>query len=46
MPRDKYDVFKDIYKIKGTDYTAGICINCDKKIPARSEKVVEGYDVC
>jgi len=44
MPRTKYDAIRNIGELKGS-YSAGVCIDCDKDMVARSEKVVDIYDI-
>lgn len=49
MPRTKYDVIRDIGKLKAGNsgvfsYKGGKCIKCDKSVSG--EKKVDIYDIC
>lgn len=45
MPRTKYDVIRDIGKLRGS-YSRGKCVDCGKEVKEGSEKVVKSYDIC
>jgi len=51
MPRTKYDSVRDIGRIRANrnngngGYSPGTCVNCDKSMEKRSEKVVDTYDI-
>lgn len=50
MPRDRYDVWRDIglekmEQGKPGSYSRGTCIYCDKAMPEGSEKVIDNSDI-